>query len=75
MRDLPTPIEKGERLGDCPSCGAEIRASMAPDPDNDNRPTRCVLHAIPFCHYFGVTDAAQIERDVRDGRKNVRTPQ
>lgn len=60
--ELP-PIPVGEALGPCPSCNAELCAVEAVNP-NTGRPTRALVHPIPFCTYFGETTSEVIEQDI-----------
>jgi hypothetical protein len=57
-------VAAGDRLGSCPSCGAELRTTLARDPTT-GRVERAILHPIPFCSYFGETDPTTIECDIR----------
>lgn len=58
-------VEYVERLGPCPKCGGEISIGMANDPLNAGKRTRVVLHAIPFCAWYGETAPEIIERETR----------
>ena len=64
--ELPPVESTGEILGPCPSCGALVSIGTTPDPRNKNRPTRMLMHPMPFCHYFGATDANVIERAIAE---------
>jgi hypothetical protein len=64
--ELPA-IGTGTPLGPCPSCGDLISIGTEPNPRDAGKPTRCLLHPIPFCHYFGATDADIIEREILKG--------
>ena len=63
--ELP-PVNSGKAIGPCPSCGALVSVGTAPDPDDENKPTRMLMHPMPFCHYFGATDANVIERAIEE---------
>lgn len=67
--DLGDIADAGERLGPCPSCGASIEIGLAPDPLNGYKRTRVLLHVMPFCTYFGITDTDQIASDIEAARK------
>jgi len=57
-------IDTGSLLGPCPSFGAELHDTHVKDP-RTGRVERGMVHPVPFCTYFGETDPAVIERDVR----------
>lgn len=57
--------EHVETLGSCPKCGGEISIAMAADPLRGGRQTRVVLHAMPFCAWYGETAPEIIERETR----------
>jgi hypothetical protein len=57
-----------ELLGPCPSCGADLHVGNADIP-RTGRPARALMHAMPFCTYYGETPADVIERDVQNARK------
>jgi hypothetical protein len=59
------PISDGVVLGACPSCGAELRVGDVLNPLS-GRVERSLQHPLPFCAYFGETDAAEIEREIGD---------
>lgn len=61
--ELP-PVDVGTTIGPCPSCGAEISIGMAPDPHSGGKPTKTLMHPMPFCHYFGATSPEEIERAI-----------
>lgn len=60
-------IEPGTSIGPCPSCGTELRVTLAMNPATGRR-ERALIHTVPFCTYYGETDPEQIERDVEDRR-------
>jgi len=57
------PVQSGEVLGACPSCGAELSVCTAVNP-HSGRTERGLLHPVPFCSYFGEVDASEIERTI-----------
>ena len=57
-----------ELVGPCPSCGADLHAGAARNPQT-GRVERALMHPVPFCTYYGETDPSQIERDVERARK------
>jgi hypothetical protein len=57
------PVHADEQLGPCPSCAAEICAAMVRNP-HTGKVGRAMLHPMPFCTYFGVTDPAEIETEI-----------
>jgi hypothetical protein len=61
-------VQAGEVLGACPSCGAELRAGTTTNPASA-RVERGLLHPMPFCAYFGETEADEIEREVARRRR------
>ena len=63
-------VEDGDFLGPCPSCAAALRVGYAANPST-GRTGRMIVHDMPFCTYFGETDPATIERDVRRARKST----
>lgn len=56
-------VPGGAVLGPCPSCQAEIRSVMVPNP-NSGQVERALMHPVPFCSYFGETDSAKIEHEI-----------
>lgn len=60
-------VTTDEVLGPCPSCGAELHVGHAMDP-RTQRTQRTMLHPMPFCSYFGETDAHEIEREIERER-------
>jgi hypothetical protein len=58
----------GEVFGPCPSCAAELLLARVENPIT-GRMERALMHPIPFCTYYGETDADKIERDVERARK------
>ena len=64
-------VEDGDLLGPCPSCAAELRVGRALNPGT-GRVERVIMHAVPFCTYFGETDPTAIERDVRRAKEKTR---
>ena len=63
-------VDDGDLLGPCPSCAAELRVSHAQNP-HTGRVERVIIHPVPFCTYYGETDPATIERDVRRAQENT----
>ena len=61
-------VDDGALLGPCPSCAAGLRVGRALNPST-GRVERVIMHAVPFCTYFGETDPAAIERDVQRSNK------
>jgi hypothetical protein len=61
--DLGDLSSLGTELGPCPSCAAMILVGMTPNPLNGEL-TKMLTHPVPFCHYFGATDADIIERTI-----------
>lgn len=51
-------------LGPCPSCGAELKIGTAIHPIT-KKVTKAIAHPVPFCAYFGSTDAELVEQDVK----------
>lgn len=60
-------VQAGEVIGACPSCGAALLAGTTTNPAS-GRVERGLLHPMPFCSYFGETDADEIEREVDRGQ-------
>lgn len=58
-------IPDGESIGPCPSCRAELRVCDTLNP-RTGQIERAMQHPVPFCSYFGDTDAAEIERAVKE---------
>jgi hypothetical protein len=58
------PVFADTVLGPCPSCAADLIVGHARDP-RTGREGRVILHPLPFCTYYGETDPAAIEHDVR----------
>lgn len=66
-------VDTGDRLGPCPSCKGEIAIGTAPDPANGGKSARVLLHAMPFCAYFGDTKPQKIVADIeRAARAHAR---
>ncbi len=61
--DLGNVIDttKSDVIGSCPSCGAELSVNRV---DHKGKRRDVLLHAMPFCHYFGATDPDRIVQDV-----------
>lgn len=57
-------ITREEPLGPCPGCGAALAIGSARHPDT-GAPATGVVHPSPYCHYYKVTAADDIEREVR----------
>ena len=53
----------GNVLGSCPSCGAELRTGVVMHP-HSGRSKRALQHPVPFCSYFGETNAGEIEQEI-----------
>ena len=51
-------------LGPCPGCGANLHVGSAWDPVT-SRQQPALLHAMPFCTYFGETEPEVIHEEVR----------
>lgn len=63
-------VEDGRFLGPCPSCAADLRIGYARNPVTE-RVGRVIMHTVPFCTYYGETDPATIEADVRRARETA----
>jgi hypothetical protein len=63
-------VDDGDLLGPCPSCGADLHVGYAQNPIT-RRVGRMIMHTVPFCTYYGETDPATIEADVRRARENA----
>jgi hypothetical protein len=61
------PVDADERVGPCPSCGAELSACRALNPAT-GRVERALTHPVPFCTYFGETDPEEIEGAIEERR-------
>ena len=61
-------VNVGEVLGPCPSCGADLYVGRVQNP-RTGRVERALMHPVPFCTYYGVTDPATIERDIARTQK------
>ena len=61
--DLETTVTKQESAGPCPGCGSDLTRGTIDHPVT-GRPADMLMHPMPFCDYFGETDAEQIERDL-----------
>lgn len=57
-------LSEADDLGPCPSCGAMIATSNESNPHNGGQIEPTVIHPIPFCAYFGQTDADAIVHDM-----------
>ena len=62
------PVDDGDLLGPCPSCGAELRVGPVNNP-RTGRVERALMHPVPFCTYYGDTDPDTIERDIARAQK------
>lgn len=63
-------VDDGDFLGPCPSCATELHVGRALNPGT-GRVERVIMHAVPFCTYFGETDPVTIERDVHCALKDT----
>lgn len=61
-------VNDGDVLGPCPSCGDELYVVHTKNP-RTGRVERALMHAVPFCTYYGETDPDAIERDIERTRK------
>lgn len=57
-------VNHGDEIGPCPSCGAAISSSSAPNPNYGGQIETIVMHPIPFCDYFGATSAETMVHDM-----------
>lgn len=57
-------VKDVKRFACCPRCDGTLSTGIANDPLNGNKPTRVLLHSIPFCDYYGRTSPEQIIVDV-----------
>jgi hypothetical protein len=57
-------VERGAVIGPCPGCGVEIVDGLIENPQT-GRPQRVLLHAIPFCTYYGQTSPEDIELAIK----------
>jgi hypothetical protein len=62
-------IDDGDLLGPCPSCATALSVGHAKNP-HTNRVERVIIHPMPFCSYYGETDPATIENDVRHAQED-----
>lgn len=60
-------LDAEEQVGPCPDCGAEIREGSIVNPNTGVR-MRGLLHPVPFCTYFGETDAEEIRKEIERRR-------
>jgi hypothetical protein len=62
--DVDVDMQVAEELGPCPSCAEMLMTSYEPHPGFDGQMLPTVIHPIPFCDYFGQTEADQIVSDM-----------
>ena len=62
------PVDDGDLLGPCPSCGADLYVGRVQNP-RTGRVERALMHPVPFCTYYGETSPAAIERAIKSAQE------
>jgi hypothetical protein len=60
--------DEGARLGECPSCKADLHVGLIEHPVT-GLSARVIIHPMPFCTYYAETDPDEIARAIVKARQ------